>query len=139
MFSLVWLLCLFDCIDCRMLPDPLPFDPDAECMELVEVSHKDEGEMSAQDVIASAAAGSQDTGRALGVGKEEVGVSGPPTRSIMRRASIFGSQVERSSSSGKIVIDSEAKPSPRPPALGGMGGMLAEMQLKAQKKKASDP
>jgi hypothetical protein len=120
----------------RVLPDPFPFDPDAECVELGEVSHKDEGEMSAQDVIASVAAAAQGSG-AVGTESAAKEEGGPPTRSIMRRASIFGSQVERSSSSGKIAAEVEAKPTRPPPSLGGMGGMLAEMQLKTKKKKAA--
>lgn len=133
------------CVSRKHMPNPLPFDPDEECVEMEEMSHKDEGELSAQDVIASAMKGDDSGGGGSGSGdsaKDDSSVGGAPTRSIMRRASLFGSQskvaIQRASSTGKLD-DAEQKSSStsaRPKsALGGMGGMLAEMQLKAAKRK----
>ena len=63
-----------------------------------------------------------------------------PSRSIMRRASMFGTQskgmMERTSLKSKSQ-DAETKPPSvrRSISGGGMGGLFAEMKLKAQKAK----
>ena len=132
------------CVSRKHMPNPLPFDPDEECVEMEEMSHKDEGELSAQDFIASAIKGDDSGGGNGGSGdsaKDDSSVGGAPTRSIMRRASLFGSQskvvIQRASSTGKLDdAEQKSSSSARPKsALGGMGGMLAEMQLKAAKRK----
>jgi hypothetical protein len=109
-----------------------PYDPDSEPVEVEEISHKDETELSPKDLISRSFEEPNNDGSLVAASASSGSGSGEvPTRSIMRRASIFGPS---KTTSGEKKASRTADPNSKAGKANSMSNLFSELKEKSDRK-----
>lgn len=100
-------------------------------VEVEEISHKDETELSPKDLISRSFDEPNNDGSLAASAGSGSGSGEAPTRSIMRRASIFGPS---KTTSGEKKAPRTADPNPKAGKANSMSNLFSELKEKSDRK-----